>query len=441
MEETNKEPVPPQGGTSDAQPQTAILQQSATAQQPVEIEQSKPNASEQKGNDEKDEKEDKYTVKKAVSAEGFITLAVVIALFAPIAIIMGFNNMLNTIFNNALKLLLDTCFYLMAIAVVVGALSSVLTEFGVIALANKALSPLMKPLYGMPGATSVAIFSSFLSDNPAVLTLADDKRYRRYFKKYQLAGLTNLGTAFGMGLIVVMTMVNKQPIGEGSMGLAVASGVIGAIIGSIFATRLMLHKTKKMYGVDEESVPNAKNDFDAVNQREVRKGGAVQRFFDSLLEGGASGVKVGVSIIPGVLIIANLVMLLSDGTSLDGTYTGAAGEGVGLLPWIGEKCAVILNPLFGFENSSAISIPITALGSAGAAIALVSDGIYTATEMAVFTSMCMFWSGYLSTHVAMMDGLGYRNLTTSSILYHTLGGLVAGFCSHWLYVLLALIFI
>lgn len=161
--------------------------------------------------------------------------------------------MLNTLFNNAYDLLIGTCLYLMAVAVVVGALSSVLTEFGVIALANRALSPLMKPLYGMPGATSVAVFSAFLSDNPAVLTLADDKRYRRYFKKYQLAGLTNLGTAFGMGLIVVVTMSSVKVVDGGSVALAVIVGVIGAIIGSVLATRLMLHKSAKLFGKDAEA--------------------------------------------------------------------------------------------------------------------------------------------------------------------------------------------
>ena len=394
-----------------------------------------------------DESEGKFAVKKAVSVEGFVTILVILAIFVPIAVIMGFDNMLNTLFNNALDLLLNTCFYLLGVAVVVGALSSVLTEFGVISLANKALSPLMKPLYGMPGATSVAIFSTFLSDNPAVLTLADDVRYRRYFKKYQLAGLTNLGTAFGMGLIVVITMAGKTPSDSGSTALAVAMGIIGAIIGSVIATRLMLHKSKKLFGKDQEAVPVHDETFDAVNQREVRKGGFVQRFFDSLLEGGAGGVKVGMSIIPGVLIIANLVMLLTDGkawiTFPDGTqgwgYDGSAGQGVGLLPMIGQWLSVIFKPLFGFTTPEAISVPITALGSAGAAIGIVGDGVFTATEIAVFTAMCMFWSGYLSTHVAMMDNLGFRQLTTSSILYHTIGGLAAGFCAHWLYALFALL--
>ena len=393
-----------------------------------------------------------FILKKVVSVEGFVTLAVVLAIFVPIGCIMGFGNMLNTIFKNALELLTGTCFYLLGVAVVVGALSSVLTEFGVIALANKALSPLMKPLYGMPGATSMAVFSSFLSDNPAVLSLADDPRYKRYFKKYQLAGLTNLGTAFGMGLIVIITMAGVT-VTKGSTAVGVIAGVIGAILGSIFATRMMLRKSKKLFGKDEDAVPHQDHDYDVLKQREIRQGNGVQRFFDSLLEGGAGGVKIGLAIIPGVLIIANLVMLLSDGVATTqmvadevtgmfsevtiDTYQGLAHQGVGLFPWIGDKLYYVFKYLFGFENPSAISIPITALGSAGAAVGIVKDSaaVFSAREIAVFTSMCMFWSGYLSTHVAMMDDLGFRKLTTSSILYHTIGGLIAGVSASWLYAL------
>lgn len=383
-----------------------------------------------------------FVLKKVISVEGFVTLAIVLAIFVPIACIMGFGNMLNTIFSNAMKLLTETCFYLLSVSVIVGALGSVLTEFGVIALANKALSPLMKPIYGMPGATSMAIFEVFLSDNPAVLTLTDDPKYRRYFKKYQLAGLASIGTAFGMGLIVIIKLANTALVGDGSVGLAIVAGILGAVIGSIFSTRIMLRRAKKIYG-DEEATPHTDHDYDVLKQREVRSGGFLQRFFDSLLEGGASGVKIGLAIIPGVLIIANTVMLLTNGRPVDEfgnvlQYTGAGGEGVGLLPWIGEKLAPVFGWLFGFKNPSAISVPITALGSAGAAVELVGDNMYTATEIAVFTSMCMFWSGFLSTRVSMMESMGITKLTVSSIVFHMIGGLLAGFCAHWIYALFAL---
>ena len=76
-------------------------------------------------------------------------------------------------------------------------------------------------------------------------------------------------------------------------------------------------------------------EYDVLKMREVREGGVFQRLISSLLDGGAGGVKVGVSIIPGVLIIATLVLMLTNGKP-EGGYTGGVGEGVGLIPMIGS---------------------------------------------------------------------------------------------------------
>jgi hypothetical protein len=40
----------------------------------------------------------------------------------------------------------------------------------------------------------------------------------------------------------------------------------------------------------------------------------------------------------------------------------------------------------------------------------------------------------------MLDALGYRKLTSKAILAHTVGGLVAGIASHWIFVLYTLAF-
>ena len=45
----------------------------------------------------------------------------------------------------------------------------------------------------------------------------------------------------------------------------------------------------------------------------------------------------------------------------------------------------------------------------------------------------MCWSGYLSTHTAMLDSLGYRHLTPKAILAHTIGGIVAAITAHLVY--------
>ena len=382
-------------------------------------------------------------VKNGISKEVPIFIVVFFGFFILLGSRMGAANMFSTMMNTAHDLLINTVFYIMAIAVLAGAISALFSEFGVIFLLNKILSPLIKPLYGLPGASAVGIFTTYLSDNPAILTLADDNNFRKFFKKYQLPALCNIGTSFGMGLIITTFMVGiKSPAGE-HFGLAVLVGNLAAVVGSIVSTRLMLLQTAKIYGKDadvecgEETGPV----IDIHHYRRIHHGNTGTRFIDALLEGGKSGVDMGLSIIPGVLIICTLVMMLTN-SAPEGGFTGAAYEGIGLLPWLGEKANFILQPLFGFSNSEAIAVPITALGAAGAAISIVENlihnGLANAHDIAVFTAMCMCWSGYLSTHVAMMDSLKCHELTGKAIVSHTIGGLCAGIAANWGYRLLLL---
>ena len=381
-------------------------------------------------------------IRKAVSAEVFIFLAFFLGFFILVGREMGIANMFSTMMETAYALLMDTVFYIMAIAVLAGAISGLFSEFGVIALLNKLLSRVVEFIYGMPGACAVGIFTTYLSDNPAILTLANDNDFRRYFKKYQLPALTNVGTAFGMGLIITTFMASlRSPVGE-SFALAVLIGNLGAVAGSIVSTRLMLRYTAKVYGKSAPCELDDDTENIDINQfRKVRHGGVGLRFMDALLAGGKSGVEMGLSIIPGVLIICTLVLMLTNGAPAGG-YTGAAYEGVGFLPWVGEKLNFIIMPLFGFSSNEAISVPITAMGAAGAAIGivekLVSAGLSNAHDIAVFTAMCMCWSGYLSTHVAMMDSLKCSYLTGVAILCHTVGGMVAGVFANWVYNLIIL---
>ena len=124
-------------------------------------------------------------------------------------------------------------------------------------------------------------------------------------------------------------------------------------------------------------------------------------------------------------------------------YRGNAGEGVAVLPWLANLLSFLLTPLFGLTSAEAIAVPVTALGSAGAALGLIpglaKSNLIQVSDMAVFTAICMCWSGYLSTHVSMMEVLGCREHTGKAILSHTIGGLCAGFAAHWLYVSLSLL--
>ena len=345
---------------------------------------------------------------------GILCLIVVFGFFAYLASRMGTPNMLNTIMNTAHDLLLNTVFYLMAICVITGALGRIFVEFGVVSLLEKILRPLMKPLFNLPGVASLGAVLTFLSDNPAIISLSQEKKFRSYFKKYQLISLTNFGTAFGMGLLVIVFMIGQGFYVEPLIGF------FGAFCGCIVSTRLMQHFVVKAYPryKDEDICVEVEENV----TKQVGKKPLFQRILDSLLDGGRTGVDVGLTIIPGVLIISTLVMILTFGPSASGEYTGAAYEGTELLPFLAGKVNFIFEWLFGFKDPHLIAFPITALGAVGAALGLIPNfiqaGWVDGNAIAVFTAIGMCWSGYLITHTAMLDAMGFRKLTSKAILAH-----------------------
>ncbi len=373
----------------------------------------------------------KFTTKR--SFEALVFLVIFLGVFGFLAHYMTLPHMLNTIMQTAYHLLLETCFYLMGITVLMGALGKLLTEFGVVRLLEVILKPMMRPLFNLPGVAALGGVLTFLSDNPAIIALGNDKNFNRYFKKYELISLTNFGTAFGMGLIVIAFMIGK------GFGAGASVGLVGAFCGSIISTRLMQRFILKSH-------PEMKNE-------EVSEGDEQQisfksddnlftRFLNAILDGGKEGVNLGLAIIPGVLIISTFVMILTFGPSASGEYTGAAYEGVRVLPWLAGKIDFVFQWLFGFEHPELVAFPITALGAVGAALGLiptfVEQGFVDDNVIAVFTAIGMCWSGFLSTHTAMLDSFGYRQLTSKAILAHTIAGLCAGIIAHWLYVLIQL---
>ena len=210
--------------------------------------------------------------KKVMGAEPFVFLALFVGFFALFASRMGLVNMLSTLMQTAFRLLLDTVLYITAVAVMAGAMAGLLQEFGVVALADKLLTPLMKPLFGLPGAASIGGITTYLSDNPAILTLAADRNYRRFFKKYQLPALTNFGTGFGMGAIISTFILGLSAITGDNYFPAVLVGNVGAIAGSIVSTRLMLRFTKRVYGTEEYCETNGGPALDC-RYRAIREGG------------------------------------------------------------------------------------------------------------------------------------------------------------------------
>ncbi|MFA8451110.1 MAG: hypothetical protein ACEPOW_10485 [Bacteroidales bacterium] len=363
--------------------------------------------------------------------EAIIFLVLFFGFFGYLGSVMGITNLMKTIMDTAWDLLMNTVFFLMGITVLSGALGKLMIEFGVVRLLEMLLQPLMRPLFNLPGVAALAGLMTFFSDNPAIISLANDKNFSKYFKNFELVSLTNFGTAFGMGLVVLAFMAGIGYFNAALMGLA------GAVVGAVVSTRIMQKLTRNHVAMRID------RDFKG-NEEEITyksEGGIFMRFLNAILDGGKQGVNLGLAIIPGVLIISTFVMLLTFGPQDPSIgYQGIAKEGVPVLPKLAGYVWWIFEYLFGFKHPELIAFPITSLGSVGAALSLIktfmAENIIGGNEIAVFTAMGMCWSGYLSTHTAMLDSLNYRVLTSKALLSHTIGGLVAGTFAHYLFVLI-----
>ncbi len=367
--------------------------------------------------------------------EAVVFLLLFFGFFGLLGSRMGVSNMLNTFMNTAWDLLMNTVFYIMGITVLTGALGKLLIEFGVVRLLEKLFSPLMRPLFRLPGVASIAGLMTFFSDNPAIISLANDKNFSKYFLKRELVSLTNFGTAFGMGLIVLAYMSGFGYFRESLIG------IFGAMAGAIVSTRIMQTLIKKDFA-DEAHIKRKKVE-ENTSITFKSEGGVFMRFLNSILDGGKNGVAMGLNIIPGVLIISTVIMVITFGPKDPSIgYQGLAYEGVPILPYLAGKIDWFFMALFGFDNPELIAFPITSLGAVGAALSLVKafteQNLINGNAIAVFTAMGMCWSGYLSTHTAMLDSLGYRELTGKALLSHTIGGLFAGIFAHYLFLLVGL---
>ena len=117
-----------------------------------------------------------------------------------------------------------------------------------------------------------------------------------------------------MGLLVMVFM-----IGQGFF-VAPLVGLFGAFCGCVVSTRLMQRFIIRSYPRYRDELVSEAEAIEA-DQRPSGEKSIFIRVLNSLLDGGRSGVDVGIAIIPGVLIISTLVMILTFGASESGAYT------------------------------------------------------------------------------------------------------------------------
>ena len=124
--------------------------------------------------------------KKPITTETYIVLGLFVLIFTVFSFEMGVANFLSTMIKTGYYLLVEVAFWIMGVAVLTGAMAGIFSEFGVIALFNKLLGPIVRVIYRLPGVAGIGAASAYLSDNPAVISLYKEKEFRKQFKPYQI---------------------------------------------------------------------------------------------------------------------------------------------------------------------------------------------------------------------------------------------------------------
>lgn len=234
---------------------------------------------------------------------GIVCLAVILALFGYIGSVMELPNMLNTIMKTAHDLLLNTVFYLMGICVITGALGKLFVEFGVVSLLEKLLRPLMRPLFNLPGVASLGSRDDLSVGQPCHHIPFAGQTLQQLLQEVSIHFTHQFRNAFGMGLLVIVFMVGQGFYAEPFIGL------FGAFCGCIVSTRLMQRAVIKACPDYKEE--DACTGVTTEQEEPQQEKSLFLRILNSLLDGGRTGVDIGIAIIPGVLIISTLVMVLT----------------------------------------------------------------------------------------------------------------------------------
>ena len=195
--------------------------------------------------------------------------------------------------HTAHDLLLNTVFYLMGICVVTGAIGRLFVEFGVVKLLENILRPLMRPLFNLPGVAALGATMTFLERQP-----------RHHLP---LAGPPFLPLFQEIPIHLADQLRNRFRDGAAGHGVHGRAGLLHRAGHRPFRRLLRLHRVDSPHAVfRHQGLPSFAVEDAVVNragkleeeEEKVETKSVFIRTLNSLLDGGRTGVDVGIAIIP-----------------------------------------------------------------------------------------------------------------------------------------------
>ncbi len=198
-----------------------------------------------------------------------------------------------------------------------GLLLPLLLDFGLLEFVGVLLSKVMRPLFGLPGRSSVDCLASWLGDGTIGVLLTDKQLQGGFYTKKEAAVIATSFSAVSITFcLVVISQVKLENYFINMVGVVALCGIVCAFI---LPRLLPLSKIENTYIVknddrDHETIPKGKTLFTYSLHKAVQKADDSPSFSSFLKDGSKNVLDMWIGILPIVMAIGTMGLIIAEET-------------------------------------------------------------------------------------------------------------------------------
>ena len=200
-----------------------------------------------------------------------------------------------------------------------GVLLPLILDFGLLEFVGVILSKVMRPLFGLPGRSSVDCLASWLGDGTIGVLLTNKQLEAGFYTKREAAVIATSFSAVSITFcLVVISQVKLESYFLHMIGVVAICGIACAVI----VPRLMpLSKIEDAYIMDNEdrdheTLPEGKTLFTYGLQKAAQRAEKSPNFFSFLREGLKNVLDMWLGVLPVVMAIGTVALIVAEETPI-----------------------------------------------------------------------------------------------------------------------------
>ncbi len=235
------------------------------------------------------------------------------------AVVTYFQFGFETIYSDSIGglLLYELMPILFIVFFLAGLLLPLLLDFGLLEFVGVLCTKVMRPLFGLPGRSSVDCLASWLGDGTIGVLLTDKQLQSGFYTKREAAVIATSFSAVSVTFcLVVISQVKLESYFINMIGVVALCGIVCALI---VPKLFPLSKIEDTYitkndEVDCEAIPEGKTLFNYGLHKAVQKAEKSPSFFTFLNDGLKNILDMWIGILPIVMAIGTLGLIVAEKT-------------------------------------------------------------------------------------------------------------------------------